>query len=60
MARTYRTIAGYDTAINTLRDYFERLQASATQWGAEPKSAGGSRRRTGKRNNPSPSHGDRS
>lgn len=34
LARTYRTIESYDNAINMLRDYFERLQTAATDWGA--------------------------
>ncbi len=37
LARTYRTIGCYDTAINVLRDYFERLQLAATEWGGQPK-----------------------
>lgn len=38
LARTYRTIDCYDRAVNTLRDYFERLNAAATEWGAAPRS----------------------
>jgi AcrR family transcriptional regulator len=37
LARTYRTIECYDRAVNSLRDYFERLQESATDWGSRPK-----------------------
>lgn len=37
LARTYRTIACYDTAVNVVRDYFERLQAAATNWGGRPQ-----------------------
>jgi TetR/AcrR family transcriptional repressor of nem operon len=36
LARTYRTIDCYDRAVNLLRDYFERLRAAATEWGARP------------------------
>lgn len=36
LARTYRTISCYDRAITMLRDYFERLQAAATDWDARP------------------------
>jgi AcrR family transcriptional regulator len=54
LARTYRTIACYDTAINALRDYFERLQAAATQWGGEPKAVGGGRKPKRKRKKPTP------
>lgn len=46
LARTYRTIDCYDRAINVLRDYFERLQAAATEWGARP--AGEPAKRSGK------------
>lgn len=36
LARTYRTIDCYDRAVNVLRDYFERLNTAATEWGAKP------------------------
>lgn len=38
LARTYRTIDCYDRAVNTLRDYVERLRSSATEWGTRPRS----------------------
>lgn len=37
LARTYRTIDCYDRAVNTLRDYFERLNSAATEWGGRPR-----------------------
>jgi TetR/AcrR family transcriptional repressor of nem operon len=36
LARTYRSIDPYDTAVTRLRDYFERLLADGTEW-ARPK-----------------------
>jgi TetR/AcrR family transcriptional repressor of nem operon len=36
LARTYRTIDCYDQAVTTLRDYFDRLQSDAREWGAKP------------------------
>ncbi len=44
LARTYRTIDCYDRAVTALRDYFERLRESATEWGARPKSKPKSKR----------------
>jgi hypothetical protein len=52
LARTYRTIECYDTAINVLRDYFERLQAVATDWGAKPKATVIRRKEPGKQTRP--------
>lgn len=40
LTRTYRTIDCYDRAVNLLRDYFERLQADATDWAAKPSRHG--------------------
>jgi AcrR family transcriptional regulator len=36
LARTYRSIDCYDRAINSLRDYIERLRTAATDWGTKP------------------------
>ena len=36
LARTYRSIEPYDTAVTRLRDYFERLLADGTEW-ARPR-----------------------
>lgn len=38
LARTYRTIECYDQAIDRLRDYFDRLQTDASEWGSKPVS----------------------
>jgi AcrR family transcriptional regulator len=34
LARTYRSIEPYDTAVTQLRDYFERLLRDGTEWSA--------------------------
>jgi len=36
LARTYRDLRAYDTAVGTLRDYIDRLVASETSWGESP------------------------
>ena len=40
LARTYRSIEPYDTAVTQLRDYFDRLLADGTEWGT-PRVGGG-------------------
>lgn len=37
LARTWRSIAPFDTAIAQLRDYFDRLLTDGTEWGSVPK-----------------------
>lgn len=36
LARTYRSIEPYDTAVTQLRDYFERLLRDGTDWSSAP------------------------
>ena len=46
LARTYRSIEPYDTAVTRLRDYLERLLADGTEW-ARPKRKHPERKKSG-------------
>jgi TetR/AcrR family transcriptional regulator, transcriptional repressor for nem operon len=37
LARTYRSLDAYDTAVTLLRDYFDRLLAEGSDWGTTPR-----------------------
>ena len=51
LARAYRSIEPYDTAVTQLRDYFDRLLSDGTNWSAPRSGALATRQKKRRRRN---------